>query len=91
MNYEIQYTEEAKEVIAKYKKSNQIAYKKVIRLIKEIREHPREGTGHPEPLTGGNNIRYSRRITGNDRIIYNVYDDFIVVLIVSVGGHYDDK
>ena len=91
MSYMLSYTEEADETIAKYKKSNPIAYKKVMRLLEEITEHPREGTGHPEPLTGGNNIRYSRRITGNDRIIYNVYDDIIVVLIVSVGGHYDDK
>ena len=91
MSYTVRYLDEAKEVIEKYKKSNPIAYKKVIRLLKEITEHPREGTGHPEPLTGGNNIKYSRRISGKDRIIYNIYDDIIVVLIVSVGGHYDDK
>jgi toxin YoeB len=91
MIYEIQYTDDALKVLDKYKKSNPIAYKKIARLIPELIEHPREGTGHPEPLTGGNNIRYSRRISGNDRIIYNVYDDIVVVLIVSVGGHYDDK
>jgi toxin YoeB len=91
MSYKVRYTDAADETIAKYKQSNVIAYKKVMRLIKEITEHPREGTGHPEPLTGGNNIKYSRRISGNDRIIYNVYDDIVVVLIVSVGGHYSDK
>jgi toxin YoeB len=91
MSYTVNYTEEADETIAKYKKSNPIAYKKLVRLLKEITEHPREGTGHPEPLVGGNNIKYSRRITGNDRIVYNIYDDIVVVLIVSVGGHYDDK
>lgn len=91
MNYTIRYTDEAKDIIDKYKKSNPIAYKKVVRLLKEITEHPRTGTGHPEPLVGGNNIRYSRRITGNDRIIYNIYDDMVVVLIVSVEGHYSDK
>ena len=91
MNYEIQYTDESKKVLAKYKKSNPIAYKKIVRLIPELVEHPRTGTGHPEPLIGGNNIRYSRRITGNDRIIYNIYDDIVVVLIVSVEGHYGDK
>jgi len=54
----------------------------------ELAEHPRYGTGHPEPLVGGQNITYSRRISGKDRIIYDVYDDIIVVLIVSVGNHY---
>ena len=91
MSYTVRYLDGAKEVIDKYKKSNPIAYKKVVRLLKEITEHPRTGTGHPEPLVGGNSIRYSRRITGNDRIIYNIYDDIVVVLIVSVEGHYGDK
>ena len=91
MSYVVRYTDEADETIAKYKKSNPIAYKKVLRLLKEVTEHPREGTGHPEPLIGGNNITYSRRISGKDRIIYDIYDDTIVVLIISVGGHYKDK
>ena len=91
MSYTVRYTEDADKTIEKYKKSNPIAYKKAIRLITEITEHPREGTGHPEPLIGGNDITYSRRISGKDRIIYNIYDDIIVVLIVSVEGHYDDK
>jgi len=91
MNYIVRYTDEADETIAKYKKSNPIAYKKVLRLLKEITEHPREGTGHPEPLKGGNDITYSRRISGKDRIIYDIYDETIVVLIISVGGHYEDK
>ena len=91
MSYIVRYTDDADETIAKYKKSNPIAYKKVTRLIKEITEHPRTGTGHPEPLVGGNSITYSRRISVHDRIIYNIYEDIVVVLIVSVGGHYGDK
>ena len=91
MSYVLRYTDEADETIAKYKKSNPIAYKKVLRLLKEITDHPREGTGHPEPLVGGNDITYSRRISGKDRLIYDVYDDIIAVLIISVEGHYKDK
>ena len=91
MSYTIQYSKDADKIIANYKKSNPIAYKKIAGFIRELAEHPREGTGHPEPLVSGNNITYSRRITSNDRIIYDIYDDIVVVLIVSVGGHYDDK
>ena len=91
MSYEIQYSDKAREVIEKYKKSNPIAYKKIYRLIPELAEHPREGTGHPEPLKGGDGITYSRRISGKDRIIYDIYDDILIVLVVSVEGHYDDK
>ena len=91
MSYEIQYSDKAREVIEKYKKSNPIAYKKIYRLIPELAEHPREGTGHPEPLKGGDGITYSRRISGKDRKIYDIYDDILIVLVVSVEGHYDDK
>ena len=91
MKYAIRFSDDAKKVIAKYKKSNPPAYKKLSRLLVEIAEHPREGTGHPEPLTKGNSVTYSRRISANDRIIYDIYDDSIAVLILSVEGHYDDK
>jgi len=91
MNYTIRFSVEAEKVIAKYKKSNPIAYKKLSRLLKEISEHPREGTGHPEPLIKGNSVTYSRRISANNRVIYDVYNDIVVVLILSVEGHYGDK
>ena len=53
--------------------------------------HPRTGIGHPEPLIKGSGIRYSRHITAHDRIIYDIYDNVVTVLVIQVGGHYDDK
>jgi len=91
MSYTVRYTIDADKTIAKYKKSNPIAYKKFLRLLKEITEHPREGTGHPKPLVSGNDITYSRHISAKDRIVYDIYDDIIVVLVVSVERHYNDK
>ena len=87
MSYILDYSKSAKKTLDKYKKSNPIAFKKCERLLEEITEHPREGTGHPEPLMGGNDITYSRRISANDWIIYDIYDDVIVVMILSVEGH----
>jgi len=91
MKYTIRFSDDAEEIIKKYKKSNPIGFKKVSKLLVEISEHPRIGTGHPEPLTGGNDITYSRRIFGKDRLIYDIHDDIIMILIISVGGHYSDK
>ncbi|MDY4552352.1 MAG: type II toxin-antitoxin system YoeB family toxin [Parabacteroides sp.] len=54
-------------------------------------DHPRTGTGHPEALKGGNNITYSRHIMANDRIIYDIYDHIVTVLVVDIEGHYNDK
>lgn len=56
-----------------------------------IVKHPRVGTGHPKPLKGGKNITWSRRISGNNRLIYDIYDDVISVLVLEVEWHYDDK
>jgi toxin YoeB len=91
MNYRIRFSNEAKKVIAKYKKSNPIAYRKLFRLLAEIADHPREGTGHPEPLIKGNSVTYSRRISANDRLIYDIYDDIVVVVVLSAKGHYENK
>jgi len=91
MSYIIRFSNEAKKVIAKYKKSNPSAYKKISRLMVELIEHPREGTGHPEPMIKGNSVTYSRRISASDRLIYDIYDEIVVVLILSVEGHYGDK
>ena len=91
MKYRIDYSEEAQAVIRKWKKSNPQSFKKLYRLLPELEEHPRTGTGHPEALKGGNSITYSRHLSGHDRVIYDIYDDVVVVLIVSVEGHYNDK
>ena len=91
MSYKVRYSDDADKTIAKYKKSNPIAYKKFLRVLKEITDHPRVGIGHPEPLVSGDDVTYSRRISGKDRVIYNIFDDIVTVLIVSVEGHYDDK
>lgn len=91
MSYQIVFTSDANQILAKYKKSNPIAFKKITRLMQELSEHPRTGTGHPEPLKAGNSVTYSRRITAHDRLVYDVYDEKVIVLILSIEGHYNDK
>ena len=36
-------------------------------------------------------VTYSRHITAHDRIIYDIYDNVVTVLVVQIEGHYDDK
>ena len=91
MIYRIEFVKTVTKTIAKYKKSNPVLYKKLVKLLDEIMEHPRTGTGHPEPLKAGDSITYSRRITAHDRLIYDIYDDTVSILIIEVEGHYDDK
>lgn len=91
MNYKIDFSDDAAKVIKKWKKSNPLAFKKLYKLLPELEQHPRSGTGHPEALKGGKEITWSRHITANDRIIYDIYDNVITVLVVEVEGHYNDK
>lgn len=91
MSYIIEFSSNTQKVIKKWKKSNPMAFNKLRDLIPELEQHPRTGTGHPEPLKGGNDVIWSRRITAHDRIIYEINDDVLFVIIVEVEGHYKDK
>ena len=91
MSYTVKFEKRPLKVVEKWKKSNPTMFAKLRSLIADIMLHPRTGLGHPEPLVGGNGITYSRHITAHDRIIYDVYDDVVTVLIIQVENHYDDK
>lgn len=91
MKYTIQIQPQAMKDLQKYKKSNPNAAKKLAKLFLELEEHPASGTGHPEALKGGKGITYSRHITAHDRLIYNILIDTVVVDILAIEGHYNDK
>ncbi|ETK03745.1 txe/YoeB family addiction module toxin [Tannerella sp. oral taxon BU063 isolate Cell 5] len=91
MKYKVDFTKDAQKVVKKWKKSNPILFKKLVAILDEISIHPRTGIGHPEPLKGGNDITYSRRLSAHDRIIYDIHDETVTVLVIDVEGHYDDK
>lgn len=91
MIFKVDYVPQAEKTIKKWKKSNPRLYKKFEDILPDLHNHPRTGLGHPEPLRKGQNITYSRRITAHDRIIYDIYDDVVTVLVIEVEGHYNDK
>jgi len=91
MIYSIVYSKEADKTLAKWKKSNPALFKKYGKILEELMLHPRRGLGHPEPLKKGDDIRYSRHITAHDRIIYNVYDEIVIVEVIQLEAHYHDK
>ena len=62
--------------------------KKVNDLIREVERTPLEGRGKPEPLRGDLRGYWSRRITQEHRLIYQVKDDTLIIL--SCFGHYGD-
>ncbi|MBQ9426426.1 MAG: Txe/YoeB family addiction module toxin [Paludibacteraceae bacterium] len=91
MLYEIQYTPEANRDLAKLLKDEPKAFQKAIRFIEELREHPKTGLGHPEPLKGKPEGRWSREISKKHRLVYQIIEYQVIVLILTAYGHYDDK
>ena len=91
MEYEIRYTDLANEGLARLAISEPKVYKKALRFIEELRAHPKTGTGHPEPLKGTPEGRWSREITKKHRLVYRIFEQEVVVLLLRSYGHYDDK
>ncbi len=89
--YNIEFTLEARIDLAELEKSEPKLFAKVISFVEELKEHPRTGTGHPEPLKGQPEGRWSRRISKKHRLIYRIFETEVLVLVLSSYGHYDDK
>ncbi|MBR3303530.1 MAG: Txe/YoeB family addiction module toxin [Bacteroidales bacterium] len=86
--YTIVFSEEAKKDLKALQKRAPQALSKLAKLIDELKEHPRTGTGQVEVLKGYDGSVYSRRITKEHRLVYRIYDDIVEVLILSTFGHY---
>lgn len=89
--YRVEFATEALADVVKLQKSEPAAFKKLAKLIQELEQHPKIGTGKPKPLGGDRAGQWSRRITDKHRLVYEVKDEEVLVLVLSSWGHYDDK
>ena len=89
--YTLTFAPQALEDLAKLKKSEPAAFKKAGKLLGELQEHPKTGTGRPETLSGDRSGQWSRRISQKHRLIYEIKEEVVNVAVLSSYGHYDDK
>lgn len=91
--YQLRFDDEATEGIARLKKSEPAAFKKLVKLLSELQDHPKTGTGKPKPLGGNRAGQWSRHISDKHRLVYTIDEDEVVsiVEVLSVWGHYGDK
>ena len=89
--YKITYVPKVKKDLAKLKENEPGCFQKAVKLMEELTQHPRTGTGHPEQLSGNRSSQWSRRISKKHRLVYEIYDNEVVILLLSAYGHYDDK
>jgi toxin YoeB len=69
-----------------WQQNNKQILKKINQLIKDIKREPFSGLGKPEPLKHELSGFWSRRITDEHRLVYEVSDN--TISIVSCRYHY---
>ena len=62
-----------------WNKEDKKTHSRINLLIKDVLRNPFEGTGNPEPLKYGLSGLWSRRITKEHRLVYEVREDCIIV------------
>jgi toxin YoeB len=84
---EIVLYKDAKKDFEYWKQSgNKVIQKKIQELFSDMKSHPFEGIGKPEPLKHELAGKWSRRINQEHRIVYYVAND--VINVYSLKGHY---
>jgi toxin YoeB len=66
------WTSEAWEEYVLWQAENPAVVAKINALLADLRRHPFSGLGKPEPLRGSLSGWWSRRITGEHRLVYRV-------------------
>lgn len=90
--YSIAVSDEAREHLRLWHKSGDKAViKRIDRIFEELAEHPQTGIGKPERLKHQLSGLWSRKLDEKNRIVYDIQESKVSVLIVSARGHYKDK
>jgi len=87
--YAIRFTDQAQQDATLLRKNAPNAYRKLMSLLDELREHPRTGTGKVERLRHYPEETWSRRINREHRLVYRVYDEVVQVIVIAAYGHYE--
>lgn len=89
IEYELEFTQQALDDIERHRKSgNKPLLKKLNNLLLELKEHPETGTGQVEKLKHYKEETWSRRINDEHRLVYRIKENAVIVLVLSVYGHY---
>ena len=92
MSYDIRILPQAQADIERHRKAGDAsAIRKIQRLLGELADDPRGGTGRPKQLKGDLSGYYSRRITQKHRLVYAIEDEIVTVVVVSAYDHYGDR
>ncbi|MBI9082588.1 MAG: Txe/YoeB family addiction module toxin [Desulfobacterales bacterium] len=83
----IQFTEEAWKDFEWFLDKDKRIVKRIRELLKDIGRHPEEGIGKPERLKFQLSGYWSRRITKEHRLVYQI--DKNILTVISCRYHYE--
>ncbi len=87
--YFIEIKETAQKEMKQIQKSgDKSTIKKLELILIELENHPTTGTGKPEQLKHELSGYWSRRLNIKDRLIYQILEKEVIVVIVSALDHY---
>jgi toxin YoeB len=90
MSFTVIFEEKALLDIRKIIKSGRKAdINKLYFILEELKLHPYFGKGRPEQLKHNLSGYWSRRLNQKDRLIYQVREEEVNVVVVSALGHYE--
>ena len=86
---EVEFTKNALKDLKYWKKTNNtIIQQRISLLLEDIIKHPYDGIGKPEALKYQLKGFWSRRITKEDRIVYKVENNQLII-VAALRFHYD--
>ncbi len=85
--FEIEYQKKALKDIEKLRK-NQKLLLKLREILDDIKENPYSPRFRMEKLKGNFEDHFSKRLDKENRVIYQISDKVIIVIVISILGHY---
>jgi toxin YoeB len=86
LNIEDKADKDFKQII---KSGDKATIKRLEKILEELKINPTIGTGNPEQLKHQLSGYWSRRLNSKDRLLYQIIEDKVIVVVVSALGHYE--
>jgi len=80
MSRKILFESSAFEEFNQWSSSDKKIYQKIVSLIKDVDRSPFSGIGKPEALKHDLSGYWSRRITDEHRLVYQITDELIIIV-----------
>ena len=90
--YNLEISEKAKKDLSHLHKSgNKALINRLEKIFEELSENPYGGIGKPEQLKHNLTGLWSRRLDKKHRLVYQIVEEMITVIVIAAKGHYSDK